>query len=394
MQEIFHNNLTSTAITFLNSNDYLLPDTYNGTIYRYTNGSLIGPLYDFNISRSGLLGLDSIEKNGTRYVFAYVTESGGSEDGDDISKGINPKCNCLYRFELVGDKLINPKLLLDIPAYLDGPAHAGGVIRIDKNDNIFIMTGSLDAEMKDHIPNLANNEINGTDPDGRSGILVMDYNGEPVYEILGESYPLNLYYAYGIRNGFGMDFDPITGNLWITENGPDIGDEINIVKPGFNSGFDKMYGFWSYGIKDDGKEGYTFSKNPSGLVDFDGKGSYGSPELVWEKSIGIVGLGFLNSDYLGNIYNNSMFVSDFNNRYLYNFKLSEDRNSLDLKDPLKDKIVNSTNTNIDHSEISNNIFATGMGFIVDIKMGPDGFLYLLKMSDGSGTKLYRLISNQ
>ena len=54
--------------------------------------------------------------------------------------------------------------------------------------------------------------------------------------ILGNTYPLNLYYAYGIRNSFGMDFDPVTGKLWDTENGPDYGDEINLVEPGFNSG--------------------------------------------------------------------------------------------------------------------------------------------------------------
>ena len=37
--------------------------------------------------------------------------------------------------------------------------------------------------------------------------------------IIGDSYPLNLYYAYGIRNSFGIDFDPVTGKLWETENG-------------------------------------------------------------------------------------------------------------------------------------------------------------------------------
>ena len=38
--------------------------------------------------------------------------------------------------------------------------------------------------------------------------------------ILGNEFPLNLYYALGIRNSFGIDIDPITGNLWDTENVP------------------------------------------------------------------------------------------------------------------------------------------------------------------------------
>ena len=53
---------------------------------------------------------------------------------------------------------------------------------------------------------------------------------------------MDLYYAYGIRNSFGIDFDPITGRLWDTEIGLDGKDEINIVEPGFNSGWRQIQG--------------------------------------------------------------------------------------------------------------------------------------------------------
>jgi glucose/arabinose dehydrogenase len=56
--------------------------------------------------------------------------------------------------------------------------------------------------------------------------------------ILGNSDPLNMYFAYGIRNSYGIDFDPVTGKLWDTENGVNYGDEINLVEPGFNNGLD------------------------------------------------------------------------------------------------------------------------------------------------------------
>ena len=36
----------------------------------------------------------------------------------------------------------------------------------------------------------------------------------------------------------------LTGNLWDTENGPAFGDEINLVEPGFNSGWLKTQGIW------------------------------------------------------------------------------------------------------------------------------------------------------
>jgi aldose sugar dehydrogenase len=53
-----------------------------------------------------------------------------------------------------------------------------------------------------------------------------------------------LYYAHGIRNSFGIGFDPLTDNLRDTENGPQFGDEINLVRPGFNSGWEKVQGMW------------------------------------------------------------------------------------------------------------------------------------------------------
>lgn len=39
-----------------------------------------------------------------------------------------------------------------------------------------------------------------------------------------------------------MDIDPVTGNLWDAENDPKSGDEINLVEPGFNSGWEVMQG--------------------------------------------------------------------------------------------------------------------------------------------------------
>ena len=41
-----------------------------------------------------------------------------------------------------------------------------------------------------------------------------------------------------------MDFDPVTNKLWDTENGPAYGDEINLVEPGFNSGWESVQGVW------------------------------------------------------------------------------------------------------------------------------------------------------
>ena len=49
-------------------------------------------------------------------------------------------------------------------------------------------------------------------------------------------------FAYGLRNGFGMAFDPFSGDLWEQENGDDSFSEINRVQPGFNSGWTQVMG--------------------------------------------------------------------------------------------------------------------------------------------------------
>jgi glucose/arabinose dehydrogenase len=187
---------------------------------------------------------------------------------------------------------------------------------------------------------------------------------------------LNRYYAYGIRNSFDMDFDPVTGNLWDTENGPTYGDEINLVKPGFNSGWNKVQGFW----RPNGEEKGTRDLQPSHLVDFEGKGNYSGPEFTWINTVGPTAIKFYDSDKFGAQFRNDMFVADVNNGNIYHFDLNENRTSLLLHGALEDKIADSPD------ELDGVIFAKGFNGIVDLQVGPDGFLYVL--SNGSVYKIH------
>lgn len=142
------------------------------------------------------------------------------------------------------------------------------------------------------------------------------YNGGsliigPVNEgMLGNRYPVNLYFAYGIRNSFGIDFDPLTGNLWDTENGPDYGDEINLAEPGSNSGWDEVQGIWPGNYEEVPTKVSKTLLVPENLLDFGGESNYSLPELTWADTIGPTAIKFFKSDKLGKQYENDMFVGD------------------------------------------------------------------------------------
>ncbi|MFI5407388.1 MAG: PQQ-dependent sugar dehydrogenase, partial [Nitrososphaerales archaeon] len=235
-----------TGMAFLNLNDILVIEKNTANVIRIKNGTeLKEPVLHVNVanmSERGLLGIavsQSDDNNITnpRYVFLFYTET----DKNDSQKILG---NRLYRYEFIDDKLVNPKLLLDLP-YLPGPSHDGGVLRTGPdNDSIYLVIGNLNFAQNETYITRAQNAKDGPAPDGRGGILRVTFDGDVVggRGILGNESPLNKYYAYGLRNSFGIGFDPITGNLWDTENGQSKHDEINLVRAGFNSGWKVIQG--------------------------------------------------------------------------------------------------------------------------------------------------------
>ncbi|MDQ4022760.1 MAG: PQQ-dependent sugar dehydrogenase [Thermoproteota archaeon] len=376
-----------TSMAFLNSDDILVLEKNNGIVRRIINGmSLSEPLLDVNVANAnerGLLGI-AVAKNddNTTNVFLYYTESKERDGNDecptstDCKKGNDPLGNRLYRYELIDDKLKNPKLLLDLPTK-PGPAHNGGIITLGPDNNVYLVIGELTS-----MGTQASNVQKGLAPDGRGGILRVTQDGRVVEGILSNKTLLNLYYAYGIRNSFGMDFDPLTGNLWDTENGPGNGDEINLVKPGFNSGWSKVQGMWE--VKE--SFGGNAVLEPDNLIDFDGKGRYSEPEFAWNNTVAPTAVKFLSSDKLGTQYENDLFIGDANNGNIYHFDLNNDRTELVLQGQLTDKVADNISENQDI------IWGKGFGIITDIQVGPEGYLYILSINlpQGRGT-IFRIV---
>jgi len=211
------------------------------------------------------------------------------------------------------------------------------------------------------------NYKNGPEPDDTSVILRVDRDGNADNGTLPGD--LAKYYAYGIRNSFGMDFDPVTGTLWNTENGPEDYDEINVVEPGFNSGWEQVMG----PIDRTGKTVNDF-------VQLEGS-HYADPVFSWRQGQGVTDIEFLHSTRLGDRYAYNLFVGDINRGNLYFFTVNEERNGLELGSGLEDLVAD----NNEESEVVT--LGTGFGGITDIETGPDGFLHILTFAGD----LYRIV---
>jgi len=324
-----------TTMVFV-GNDILVLQKHDGKVRLIRDGHIDKVVLDVsvtNIGEQGMLGITNVGST----VYLYFTES-TSDGGEPIAKRV-------YKYEWDGNELVNPVLIKDLPQ--TRPYHNGGAMVTSLDDSVYLILG--DAGRYGKLQNHKTGE-----PDDTSVIMRIDKE-EP-------------YYAMGIRNSFGLAVDPVTGNIWDTENGDDDFDEVNLVLPNFNSGWEVIMG---PATQDDlsllpGYEGYVYS----------------DPEFSWQKPVAPTAITFVNSEPLAK-FKDSVFVGDCIHGNLYKFDLNSDRTEFVFTNTaLQDKVVN-TDESMD--EI---IFGTGFGCITDLEIGPDGLLYIVSLSEGT---IFRMI---
>ena len=341
-----------TSMLFLDENNIIVLEK-GGNVRLVRNGVLQGqPLASLDVdikNERGLLGVERVGEN----IFLYATV----KDGEVINR--------IYKYSLgPGAELANEEVFMDLPG-TPSTNHQGGKLAVSNDGYLYSVTGELQRNGKDQ------NVVNGPGPDFSGAILKTNPNdGSPAPNnpLQGDNPkdPINWYMAYGIRNSFGLGVDPVTGTLWDTENGEKSHDEINLVSPGFNSGWKLVMG----PISDSGV-------GENDLVIFPNS-NYKDPILSFLDSFGITDIEFLNSEKLGAEYSNNAFVGDLGYGNLYRFELNEDRTDFNLDAPgLNDRVVDND------EELNSILFGQGFAGITDIKTGPDGLLYVLSFDDGT-----------
>jgi aldose sugar dehydrogenase len=377
-----------TSMTFVDENTILVLEKDTGMIRVVNNGTLeknpaLTVRVDPNAER-GLLGIDILERGigqtkDDDFVFIYLTEeSNGKSKGDSVR-------NRVYRYNWNGTDLSNPVLLLDLPGE-PGPYHNGGKIKVGPDKQLYVVIGDLTSPST-----ILQNHVLDRDalPNNTSVIIRIDpLNGNPSpnnpfknqnQNDFIDNFSLDYYYAYGIRNSFGLSFDPVTGSLWDTENGEDKFDETNLVNPGFNSGWYKIMGPLS--------RNENISENDLVMLN---NSYYSDPKFSWVKPIGVTDLEFYNSSKLGDKFSNNIFIGDINAGDLYFFKIDDNRTGIKI-DPSMSGQSDLTDSIADpQDDLSPALFARGFsGRITDIETGPDGYVYILTYSDG---RLYRIVN--
>jgi aldose sugar dehydrogenase len=401
-----------TSMEFIDDKNMLVLEKDHGTVRLVSlNGTLekepVLKLEVENEAERGLLGV-AISKNNNAHAKKYYSDNNDSakkelEHDENIPKVFLyftekpangnenrthfPRNTVLsYEWNKQNKSLVNSKLVLDLPSE-PGPYHQGGKLKIGPDGNLYAIIGDLNTVMGQ-----LQNHGNGTEPNNSSVILrINPNNGSPAKDnpFVGTDIDgLSRYYAYGIRNSFGIDFDPMTGNLWDTENGEENYDEINLVKPGFNSGWAKMMGPVSRNNLTDKESLYIFPGS-----------EYADPVFSWKEQIGVTDIEFFNSSKLGIEYANNIFVGDINNGNLYFFKLNENRTGIHFvgeKNKNRNDSKEAIQTGLQQDLVADNkdelakvIFGTDFGRITDIETGPDGLLYILSYEDG---KIYRIVN--
>jgi glucose/arabinose dehydrogenase len=427
--------VTPTSMAFIGQNDFLVLEKNTGRVRRVTNGVVQSTVLDLAVnfgSERGLLGI-ALHPNfpTTPQVFLFWTESTTGSDTDNLAA--TPQLgNRVDRFTWNGSTLTQDINIIRLRAFqmdADQPLrgnHNGGVIRFGPDGKLYIIFG--DNGRRGFMQNLQNgptpdDQFGGPAPDNAhlTGVVLrLNPDGttpsdNPFFAAgatMGGEAGANIQkiFAYGVRNSFGMAFDPQSGFLWDEQNGDDSFDELNRITAGANLGWIQFMGpaeriaqFKEIEVAREG--GLQQVRWPPSLIAstpaeamsrlFVLPGSqYKDPEFSWKFAVAPAAIGFLNSAALGAQYQGDLFVGasrpTLAGGYLFRFNLTGNRQRIAVDDArLEDRVAD----NVDKFEITESeslLFGRNFGVGTDIQTGPNGNLFVVSLSNGAVYEIYRV----
>jgi aldose sugar dehydrogenase len=375
-------------MAFLPNGEILVCEKSLGRVRRIV-GTTLNPTIalDVNVnstSERGLLGI-AIANGSPIRVFLYYTEAAGADGG-------TPLGNRVYRYDWSPGTgtLINPQLVLDLPV-TPGPNHDGGNVMLDSAGLLYAFIGDLNRNgQMQNIPGGAAADDTGVlfrvnqDGTAAAGNPFTPYCSTTITTTCtttadcpaGQTCRTQVarYYAYGLRNSFGMTFDPVTGALWESENGPSSMDEVNLITPGMNGGWNQIMG---PDALDPQGVGDLFNMPPTSVS------TYSDPEFSWQGVIAPTAILFPHATTWGATFNDRVIVGDVNFGSIYSLPLNGTRTGFDFTafPNLLDLVANNS------TETNQLRIGQGFGGITDFEKGPDDHVYVVSIGNGT---IYRV----
>ncbi len=349
-----------TMMTFIGPDRFLINDQSRGQVRLVIDGvQQPQPVLDLPVATGLEPGLHGIVKdpgfflNG--YIYLYYTQS--TFDG-------GPRlANRISRFTWDGTRLDpdSELVLHELPALHS--SHHGGVLAMGLDGTLFAVIGDQHAnERTTNFVSGGPREVGVVVRFNRDGTLPEDNPFDtPGWEYI---------YAFGQRNVYGIAIDPLTGELWQSENGEPGLEEVNLLKAGTNSGWERVFGIVPTPV--------------TGLFQVPGS-FYSNPEFDFRVTAAPTSVTFQTTPILGRDSWNDMYVAEghfSSNHRIFRFALNENRDGLTFDQPaLQDLTGNS------YAELQPIVFAENFGIVTDVTVGPDGFLYVV---DRGVNRVYRI----
>ena len=469
--------VTPSAMAFIGNNDFLILEKNTGRVLRVTNGAVGATVLDLavnNASERGLLGIalhPNFPTNPGVYLFwscksdlvqdadPFTPEEQNcndltmlGEDSDDILQ-VPMLGNRVDRFEWNGATLTYDHNLARLLSFQNDGApnppdqgdedqpprgnHDGGVLAFGQDGKLYVMFG--DAGRRGQLQNLPSgptltglglavpdDQFGGPVPDNEhfTGVILrLNDDGttptdNPFFNFgmgVGGEAGANIQkiFAYGVRNSFGMAFDPFSGNLWDQENGEDAFDELNLVTSGMNSGWIQIIGPASRVPEfkliettslhhEDFPNLQQFRWGPERIADTPAEAlsrlfvlpgsQYSDPEFSWKFVLAPAAIGFHRGRSMGPQFNGDMFVgfstTDTLGGPLFRFNLTGDRTQIAVESPgLEDRVADNL-TFHDLTESEEFVIGADFGVVTDIKSGPNGRLYVVSLDQGAVYEIF------